>query len=131
MEIFVNCVKNDYSNFDGKATRKEFWLFTAFFAVITLALAFITGFISGLTTVGAIKYLYLVFVLLMISPQVAVAVRRLHDVGKSGKLLLVGLVPVVGIIILVIWFCGKTDEGKNNKNKAQKSSASAKKVIKK
>ena len=131
MEIFVNCVKNDYSNFDGKATRKEFWLFTAFFAVITLALAFITGFISGFTTVGAIKYLYLVFVLLMISPQVAVAVRRLHDVGKSGKLLLVGLVPVVGIIILVIWFCGKTDDGKNNKKKAVKSSAPAKKIVKK
>ncbi len=117
METFVKCVKEDYANFEGRATRKEFWLFTAFFAVLTLALQFITGFLSGITSAGAIKYLYLVFVLLMIAPQVAVAVRRLHDTGKSGKLLLVGLVPVVGLIVLIVWFCGKTDDGKKNNNK--------------
>ena len=126
MEVFVKCVKNDYSNFDGKATRKEFWLFTGFFTVITLALAFITGFISGFTTVGAIKYLYLVFVFLMISPQVAVAVRRLHDVGKSGKLLLVGFIPVVGLILLVVWFCGESNDG----NKKRKPNVQ-KKVVRK
>ena len=118
MEIFVNCVKNEYSDFVGRATRKEFWLFTAFSTVITLALAFITGFLSGLTTVGAIKYLYLVFVLLMICPQIAVAVRRLHDVGRSGKLLLVAF-TIVGIIPLIVWFCGKTVEGKKIQNKPQ------------
>lgn len=118
MEIFVNCVKNDYSNFEGRATRKEFWLFTAFFAVIASALAFIMGFLSGLTTVGAIKYLYLVFVLLMICPQIAVAVRRLHDVGRSGKLLLISL-TIVGIIPLIVWLCGKTVEGKKIPNKPQ------------
>ncbi|MBO7253774.1 MAG: DUF805 domain-containing protein [Clostridia bacterium] len=117
MEYFVNCVKNDYSNFEGKATRKEFWLFTAFFAVITLALSFITGFLSGLTTAGVIRYLYLVFVFLMIVPQLAVGTRRLHDTGKSGKLLLVGLIPVVGWILLIVWLCGKTDDGKTNKKK--------------
>ena len=120
MEIFVNCVKNDYSNFDGKATRKEFWLFTAYFAVITLALQFLTGFVSGFTGVGAIEYLYLVFVFLIIVPQVAVAVRRLHDTGKSGKLLLVGLVPVVGIVLLIIWLCGKTETGKKTVKKKTK-----------
>lgn len=120
MEIFVNCVKNDYSNFDGRATRKEFWLFTAFFAVITMALAFLTGFISGLTTAAAVKYLYLVFVFLMISPMVAVAVRRLHDTCKSGKLLLVGLIPVVGIIILIGWFCEGTKEASKNGKKPVK-----------
>ena len=121
MEIFVNCVKNDYANFDGRATKKEFWLFTAFFAVITMALAFIMGFISGITTAGAIKYLYLVFVFLMISPQIAVAVRRLHDTGRSGKLLLVGLIPIVGIILLIVWFCGETkEESKNGKKSVKK-----------
>ena len=50
MEFFVNGIKNDYSNFEGKAKRKEFWLFTAFFAVTTLALSFITGFLAGLTS---------------------------------------------------------------------------------
>ncbi len=108
MKTFIDCVKNNYSNFDGKASKKEFWLFTAFFVVITLALAFILGFISGLTTVSAIKYLYLVFVLLMISPQVAVAVRRLHDVGKNGKMLLIALIPVVGIVVVIVWLCGKS-----------------------
>ncbi|MBE6648931.1 MAG: DUF805 domain-containing protein [Ruminococcaceae bacterium] len=122
MEFFVYCLKNNYSDFEGKVTKKEFWTFTAFFAVITLALQFITGFISGLTTVGAIKYLYLVFVFLMVVPQVAIAVRRLHDAGKSGKLLLVGLIPIVGFILLVIWLCGKTDDGKNVKKKVQPKS---------
>ncbi len=120
MEFFVYCLKNNYSDFNGKATRKEFWTFTAFFAVITLALQFITGLISGLTTVGAIKYLYLVFVFLMVVPQVAIAARRFHDTGKSGKLLLVGLIPIVGFILLVIWLCGKTDDGKKNAGKVKK-----------
>lgn len=115
MEIFINCVKENYSNFEGRAKRKEFWLFCAFFAVITLALAFIMGFISGLTAVGAIKYLYMVFVLLMLCPFLAVAVRRFHDTNRSGKMLLIGLIPIVGIILVIIWLCGKTVDEKTIK----------------
>ncbi len=133
MEIFIKCAKDNYSNFEGKASRKEFWVFSAFLAVLTLALAFICGFLSGLTTVGAIRYLYLVFVLLMIVPLVAVATRRLHDTAKSGKMLLVGLIPAVGQILLVVWLCGKPSDGKEkkkpqNKNKPiPKAAAKAKK----
>lgn len=121
MEIFISCAKDNYSNFEGKATRKEFWTFSAYLVVLTLALAFICGFISGLTTVGAIRYLYIVFVLLMIVPFVAVATRRLHDTAKSGKMLLVGLIPIVGQILLIIWFCGKhTDENAKKKPQSKK-----------
>ena len=112
MEFFVNGIKNDYSNFEGKAKRKEFWLFPAFFAVTTLALSFITGFLAGLTSASVIRYLYLVFVFLVIVPQISIAVRRLHDAGKSGKLLFVGLIPIVGWILVIVWLCGKTDDGK-------------------
>ncbi len=121
METFVNCVKNNYSNFEGKASRKEFWLFTAFFLVLTMALDFLAGFFAGLTSVEAIKYLFLVFVFLMISPFLAVAVRRLHDVNRSGKFLFLALIPIVGIIIIVVWLCGKpVDESKVKKNTSKK-----------
>ena len=82
-----------YVDFSGKASRSEFWWFFLFCLILDLVLS-CTGF-------GAILSLVLLL------PQLAVGARRLHDIGKSGWWQLIALIPVIGIIILIIWWAKK------------------------
>ena len=83
-------VWKNYGNFEGRASRKEYWNFVLFNFLVTLILALVS---AGILSV--------IYVILVIVPSVAVAVRRLHDVGKSGWMLLAGLVPIIGSLYLL------------------------------
>ena len=87
-------VWKNYGNFEGRASRKEYWNFVLFNFLVTLILALVS---AGILSV--------IYVILVIVPSVAVAVRRLHDVGKSGWMLLAGLVPIIGSLYLLYLFC--------------------------
>lgn len=111
-------------NFSGRARRKEFWMFTLFNYLVTIALASIMGsavsdaLISGnmesLSATGLIGYyLYLIYSLAVFLPSLAVAVRRLHDVNKSGWFILINLLPVIGFFWYLIVMCKAGDEGSN------------------
>lgn len=86
------CVTKKYADFEGEATRSEYWWFVLFIYVIEALLGVV------------MKPLAAVFFLAMLVPHLAVAVRRLHDTGRSGWWLLVGLVPFVGWIVLIVFF---------------------------
>lgn len=103
---FLKCMKN-YINFNGRARRKEFW----FFALFYLLGAFATMFLDYLF--GTEILFYVLYILGMALPQAGVAVRRLHDIGRSGWWYLISLVPIVGFILLVIWF-SKDGDAHNN-----------------
>ncbi|MEX1013941.1 MAG: DUF805 domain-containing protein [Candidatus Paceibacterota bacterium] len=81
-----------YIDFEGRANRMEFWTFILVNLVISAILANIFPYLGSL------------FSLAIIVPSIAVSVRRLHDVGQSGWLLLVGLIPLIGLIILIYFF---------------------------
>ena len=104
----IKSVLDNYAVFTGRARRSEywFWALALFIAEIVVSLLF-----SASRPLGWI--LYLVLVLGTIVPGLAVAVRRLHDTGKSGWWLLIGLVPLVGAIILLVFFCIDSDPGSN------------------
>ena len=89
--------------FDGGARRREYWWFALFVAIIDGVISVILG--NGMLA-GAIS---LVIGLCSLS----VSIRRLHDIGKSGWFLLLDLIPVVGWIILLIWYCKDSDPGDN------------------
>jgi len=115
MNWYIKVLKQ-YADFSGRARRKEFWMFALFNFLIALALALIMGFgtaskSSGLATIGII--LYVGYALSIIIPSLAVCVRRLHDVGRSGWWYFINFVPFVGVIILLIWFCTDSQEGEN------------------
>ena len=74
-------------------------------------LAAIVGEGSFLTTV--LTGFLTVFSLGILVPQIAVSVRRLHDIGKSGWFYLIGLIPVIGWIFVLVWFCTDSQPGDN------------------
>lgn len=98
MSWYLNVVKN-YVGFQGRARRKEYWMFVLFNAIIS-AIIYAIEMLIG--TIGIISMLYSLAVLL---PSLAVTARRLHDIGKSGWWILIAFVPFVGGIILFVFTC--------------------------
>ncbi len=95
------CLQKKYVDFSGRASRSELWWF---FLFQVLALV-VSGLIHNLV--------YLVVVLALLLPALAVGVRRLHDVGRSGWWLLIGIIPLVGSLVLLYWMVQPGDAGSN------------------
>lgn len=119
----VNAVKIKYTDFTGRSRRREYWGFFLFFNLISLGLLYLVlvGSTISKETANVLSLPYWLFCLAFFLPQLAVTVRRLHDINKSGWWILVGLIPLVGGIWLIILLCtdGTPDEnqfGPNPKN---------------
>lgn len=100
-------VFSKYAEFSGRARRSEYWYFVLFQILLSAALAFAAYMDSALSILGFIASLVLFI------PSLAVEVRRLHDIGKSGWYVLIRLVPPVGIVLLLIWLCSEGDPNNN------------------
>ena len=104
---YLKVVRDNYANFSGRARRSEYWYF-----VLTNFIFMIALFILGML-VNAEFILYVLYSLALFIPGLAVAVRRLHDVGKSGWFYLISLIPLIGPIWLLILFFTEGDNGPN------------------
>jgi uncharacterized membrane protein YhaH (DUF805 family) len=108
---FTDAVKtcfSKYVDFKGRASRAEYWWFALFVGLVYIAgvvLASIDETVGGLVLV--------VGILGVILPQIAAAVRRLHDTGKSGAWYLIAFVPYVGGIVLIVLLAQKSQAGAN------------------
>jgi uncharacterized membrane protein YhaH (DUF805 family) len=117
MEIFLSVLKNKYADFNGRARRKEYWNYVLFLLIFILAayvimlvgIAMESTIISGLGTV-----VLFVVALGTIIPSLAVAVRRLHDTNRSGWFYFIGLIPLIGGILLLVWYCTEGTHGDND-----------------
>ncbi len=101
IDWYVKCLKN-YANFTGRARRKEYWFFTLTY-LIALILMIIIDSILGTNGI-----LSAIFILAMIIPSLAVAVRRLHDIHKSGWYWLIQMIPIAGPIMVLVWLATET-----------------------
>jgi uncharacterized membrane protein YhaH (DUF805 family) len=97
---------SNYVNFSGRAMRSEYWWWLLF----TVIGVFVTVFIDAML---GITLTYPLFSLGVFLPSLAVAIRRLHDLDKSGWWILLCLIPLVGSIILLVWFCTPGTGGSN------------------
>ena len=105
-------VLKQYAVFSGRAQRPEFWWFVLFNVIISAVLTLIDRMLGA--TIGAnIGILSSLYSLAVLIPSIAVAVRRLHDTGRSGWWLLIGLVPIIGWIALIIFYVQDSEPGAN------------------
>ena len=104
---FVDVLKNQYADFSGRAIRSQFWYFVLFSFIISFVLGIVDGMLFGR------QILSMIFNLAVLIPSIAIAVRRLHDLGKTGWWYLLIFVPLIGIIVLIVWFCMKGQTTKN------------------
>lgn len=106
MNYYIDAWKN-YVNFQGRARRKAYWMFVLFNVIAAVIANVIDGVLG---TGGILGALYGLAVLL---PGIALGVRRLHDIGKSGWWLLIVLVPLIGPIILLVFAVMDSQPGDN------------------
>ena len=133
MKYFLYCLQH-YADFNGRARRSEFWFFRLFY-FLSVFLPIFIGFIlvcmgggdfqdystsespSVLTILGAlIAFVGVIASIGLFVPDLAVTTRRLHDTGKSGWLMLIGMIPYVNIItgiVLLVFYCMDSTPGEN------------------
>lgn len=105
----IKSVFSKYADFSGRATRSEYWYFYLFnfLVVMVYYIALFAMLVSGSRDSSAAGYLsvmFIIYALVMTIPSLAVTVRRLHDTGHSGWWIFLNLIPVIGSIVLFIWF---------------------------
>ncbi len=110
MEWYLKVIKN-YAGFSGRARRKELWMFLLIHMAVSFVLGFVDG-LLGLTIAEGVGILSTIYVLAVFIPTLAVQVRRMHDVGRSGWWLLLSLIPLAGLIVLY-WMVKDSDPGSN------------------
>jgi uncharacterized membrane protein YhaH (DUF805 family) len=108
MEWYLKALRQ-YADFTGRARRKEYWMFALFNTIISVVLAILDSALS-LNSVLSPSLLYSLTVLL---PSLAVGVRRLHDTGRSGWWMLIGIIPLIGGIVLIVFFATNGEEQPN------------------
>ena len=96
MSWFIEALKK-YAVFSGRARRKEYWMFVLFTVIIYAVLL-------GIGLAIKAPFIAIVFYVAILLPSLAVGVRRLHDTGRSGWWQLIGLIPLVGLIVLIVFF---------------------------
>lgn len=104
----IRAVLDKYSDFSGRARRSEYWYWSLALFIVYVVAIILFEIVKAL---GIIVYVLVVLAALV--PSLAVGVRRLHDTNKSGWLLLLGLVPFVGGLILLVFFCLDSDPQPN------------------
>lgn len=96
--VFLNAVKGQYFDFKGRTNVADFWKFVLVAFVINIVLGIIDGIIGMRLFSG-------LFGLAILCPMLGIGARRLHDMGKSGWFQLINLIPLVGTILLIYWWC--------------------------
>ena len=126
MEWYLKVMKENFSNFSGRARRKEFWMWYLFYVIVLIVAMILdgvlgTGFEIGYGVTTPYGWIYIIAALAHVIPGLAVSVRRLHDVGKSGWFMFISLIPIIGGIWLLVLMCTDGDSSENAYGPSPKS----------
>lgn len=108
-EAVSSAISTNYCNFSGRASRADYWWFFLFNFILGICISIFTYAVSQ---TGGQVISYIVSLLLLL-PGLGLSFRRLHDTGRSGWWLLIGLIPLVGEIILIVWMCQPSEPTPN------------------
>ncbi len=98
---FMDIVKNHYADFNGRARRKEFWMFYAMSMAVIIAISIVFGILASVLDMPILMTLGSLVSLALFIPILGAMARRLHDTGKSGWFMLVSFIPLIGGIWLL------------------------------
>ena len=112
MNWYIKVLKN-YVNFSGRAQRAEYWFFVLFNCIALIIMSVLDNVLGTAPAEGGVGVLYMLYNLAVLLPSLAVAARRLHDTGRSGWMLLLGLIPCVGAIVLLVFLTQDSAAGAN------------------
>lgn len=104
MHYYLHVLKN-YATFSGRARRSEYWMFVLFNVIVSIVLA-------GVDAAAGTMFLGTIYSLAVFIPSLAVAVRRLHDTGKSGWWFLINF-TIIGIIVFLVFMFQDSQMGDN------------------
>jgi len=96
-----------YVKFDGRASRPAYWWWFLFTILVAVAASIIDAAIGSFGVISGIAGLALLL------PGLSVAIRRLHDTDHSGWWVLIGLIPIIGFIVLLVFYLRQSDPGEN------------------
>jgi uncharacterized membrane protein YhaH (DUF805 family) len=111
MNWYVGVLKK-YAEFSGRARRMEYWMFVLFNIIISIVLSVVDA-LAGLRLESGQGILGTLYALAVLIPSIAVGVRRLHDTGRSGFWILIGLIPCIGAIVLIVFMIQDSQPGAN------------------
>ena len=106
MNWYLEVLKK-YAVFNGRARRKEYWMFVLFSTIISLGLGLVEFLVGSPGIIGGL------YGLAVIIPAAAVAVRRLHDTDRSGWWLLIAFVPLIGAVVFFVFMVLDSKPGQN------------------
>ncbi len=111
----IRTVLSKYATFSGRAPRSEYWWWILAYFILQIVLSIVDGILFGVSAASgeSVGILTTIAGLALLLPNLAVAARRLHDIGRSGWWQLLLLIPIVGVIVLIVWFARKGEEGAN------------------
>jgi uncharacterized membrane protein YhaH (DUF805 family) len=112
MNWYLSVLKK-YAVFSGRARRKEYWLFFLFNIVFAFVAMVLDNALGTAIEDKGYGLIYILYALAVFLPGLAVTVRRLHDLGKSGWLLLIVFIPIIGAVWLLVLMCLDGNPGKN------------------
>lgn len=114
-EAVKTAIFQRYADFQGRSRRSEYWYFLLFNFLLSFGGQLLVGIAAAMVPAlgGIIGILLLIVSLGLLIPGIAITIRRLHDLDKSGWWILIFLIPLVNLIMMLVWFTQKGSEGDN------------------
>lgn len=113
MDSFVSMVKN-YTKFSGRTSRKDFWMAYLFYLIFCIPVGIVGGILTAITGIETISSVVSgIYGLAFMIPMLAMEIRRLHDIGKSGWWFFISFVPCIGWIWLIVLLATPGVQGPN------------------
>ncbi len=117
LDNFVDVLANRYACFEGRAKRREFWMFWLVIIIFQAIFYTLLTLVANVTGIGVVYWIFAsilwLFLLGMLVPMFGLMVRRLHDIGKKGTWIFIAFVPIVGSIWLLVLLATNSQEGAN------------------
>ncbi len=107
MHYYLDVLKK-YAVFSGRSRRSEYWYFLLFNLIISIILNILISKVSSV-----FNFITIIYALATLIPSIAVSVRRMHDIGKSGWMVLINLIPIAGFIWFIILAATDSTPGDN------------------